>query len=184
MADGLHTPINTRSPLGRPVFPLISGTSRYRVISVSFYCGHTEPQAPSCPVCFALSEDTFNCILVPSDWALCSLERFQSVPHAFASVRYRNALEAPSYQNPHRSNQLWQGFCVDLTLYSWLGRLRRLPTVFDPPAGFSQLHCPCLYLLLCYTVNVIRYNRKSLGAPLVHKILIQIILISVHCANS
>ena len=146
------------------------------MISVSFYCGHTEPQPPSCPVCFALSEDTFNCILVPSDWALCSLERFQSVPHAFTSVRYRNALEALSYQNPHRSNQLWQGFCVDLTLYSWLGRLRRLPTFFDPPAGFSQLHCPCIYLLLCYTVNVIRYNRKSLGAPLVHKILIQIII--------
>jgi hypothetical protein len=71
------------------------------VISVSFYCVHTEPRAPRVP--FAL--------LHIYHWALDCLERFQSVHHACASVRYRDAPEALSYQNPHRrSNQLWQGF--------------------------------------------------------------------------
>jgi hypothetical protein len=58
-ADGLRTPGAPWSPLGRvPGFPLThGGTSRYRVVSVSFYCAHTESRAPLVPFALLLSED-------------------------------------------------------------------------------------------------------------------------------
>jgi hypothetical protein len=98
-ADGFRTPGGELG--GFPVLPyprylLIPGDFRFVLL-----CTHRAPGS-SCPRLPCFFRKTFNFILVPSDWAFDCLERFQSVHHACASVRYRNAPEALSYQNPHR----------------------------------------------------------------------------------
>jgi hypothetical protein len=101
---------------GSRCFPLIPPVLLDTVvISVSFYCVHTEPRAPSCPVYFALfRKASSTASWYPSHWALWSLERFQStMPYVGASDRFWNASEL-SYQNPHRSNQLWIFFALTL----------------------------------------------------------------------
>ena len=103
--------VHPEPPWAGSRFPLGPGTSRYRVISVSFYCVPPSPGLHLVPEGFFCSFGRHVQLhLGTLPLGPCSLERLQStMPHAGASE--------PSYQNPHRSNQLWKGFCVDPALY-------------------------------------------------------------------